>query len=118
MAELDVVREEGDSDANADNFQSSFSTELIRETTVSQYLTEHTRFAKQWFVENATPDMISDWLLGHGYGPDPEISAHHTSLTDSYARATSSGRNSVTSELFQDMVVCPKKKNAASNNTL
>ncbi|GIY94367.1 cGMP-specific 3',5'-cyclic phosphodiesterase [Caerostris extrusa] len=54
--------------------------------------------------------------LGHGYCPDPEMPDNVASLTDSYAKATHSGRNSVTSELFQDMVTCPKKKSNISNN--
>lgn len=118
MADLDVVREESDHEPSSEIRKVSSSTELIRESSMSQYLSENIRFTRQWFIENATPDMISEWLLGHGYGPDPEISDHHVSLTDSYARATSSGRNSVTSELFQDMVVCPKKKKMTATTPL
>lgn len=117
MAELDVVREETDPDANSETCLKSPSDDPLPESSVSQYLMEHTCFTRQWFLENASPDMISEWLVGHGYWPNPEVQ-DHSSLTDSYARATSSGRNSVTSELFQDMVVCPKKKRGAPCNSL
>ncbi|GFU30730.1 cGMP-specific 3',5'-cyclic phosphodiesterase [Nephila pilipes] len=113
MADLDIVQE----DPIQDDSCPPSSTEHIRESTVSTYLTEHSRFARQWFILNATPDMVSEWLLGHGYGPDPEMPENVSNLTDSYAKATHSGRNSVTSELFQDLVICPKKKkqNMTSN---
>ncbi|XP_035212602.1 uncharacterized protein LOC118186605 [Stegodyphus dumicola] len=114
MAELDIVPE----DSNGNCAFRTPTTEHIRESSVAQYLTEHSRFSRQWFVRNATPEMISEWLLGHGYGPDLELLDNVSSLTDSYARATSSGRNSVTSELFQDMVICPKKKKSTMSNNL
>ncbi|XP_055949647.1 cGMP-specific 3',5'-cyclic phosphodiesterase-like isoform X3 [Argiope bruennichi] len=113
MAELEIVEE----DPNFDEALQS-TTEHIRESTVSTYLSEHARFARQWFIRNATPDMVSEWLVGHGYGPDPEMPENLSSLTDSYAKATHSGRNSVTSELFQDMVICPKKKKQNISNNL
>ncbi|GFX58604.1 cGMP-specific 3',5'-cyclic phosphodiesterase [Trichonephila clavipes] len=114
MAELDIVEEDT---SQEDSYQPP-TTGHIRESTVSTYLIEHSRFARQWFIHNATPDMVSEWLLGHGYGPDPEIPVNVSNLTDSYARATHSGRNSVTSEIFQDMVVCPKKKKQSMTNNL
>nr|XP_042906908.1 cGMP-specific 3',5'-cyclic phosphodiesterase [Parasteatoda tepidariorum] len=111
MAGLDIVVE----DPNQMIIHYNGSTEHIRESTVSQYLTEHGRFTRQWFLQNATPDLISDWMLGHGYEPE-RLLPDSSFLSDSYAKATNSGRNSVTSELFQDLVICPKKKSSVSNN--
>lgn len=99
------------------------------EDDVACYLANHRDFAKEWFIRYASKEMVSEWLQAHGYksimednADSPESGSENgssplASLVMSYAQATKYGRNSVTSELFRDMVASPKRKRSLDSLT-
>lgn len=97
---------------------------------LASYLHARPEFLREWFLKNGSTDLIREWLESREMKPSdlnwnddrvkgvrdghsdnelvksedealPEDTGH---LTASYAEVTRTGRNSVTTELFRDMV--------------
>lgn len=92
---------------------------------ICNYLSSHPQFARDWFLKNATNELIQEWLvLRSGRLQSPcetwslksysELKSNEAQqiqqnneekLTASYAEIARGGRNSVTTELFNEIIV-------------
>ena len=107
---------------------------------ICNYLKSHPNFAKQWFLENMRSELIDkkDNISGstlviqndsscnkcsknycndiHSYDAKLRQTNDEEFLTASYAEMARGGRNSITSDLFHEIVECGRKKNNITNS--
>ena len=88
------------------------------ENYIKSYLESHPLFMKKIFMENASEQLIQEWINHHEKQPDHSLSNENEDLlTASYAEIAKGGRNSVTSELFNDIILgAASRKRKASDS--
>ncbi|XP_054168648.1 cGMP-specific 3',5'-cyclic phosphodiesterase-like [Oppia nitens] len=106
-----------------------------KEEYVSNYMTTHPTFAREWLMKNLTQDIVEEWVSR----VDSHISVscdkkllencqkistntiqttnEEELLTASYAEMTREGRNSVTSDLFHQIIDNTPRKNRSLIST-
>ncbi|RWS02759.1 cGMP-specific 3', partial [Dinothrombium tinctorium] len=87
-----------------------------KQTLIEEYLNSNPEFAKRWFLRNVSSDLLQRWLKEACVDSGKSSSVVHEEndvtketedeeyLAASYVEITKRGRNSVTSELFQDII--------------
>ncbi|CAG2182716.1 unnamed protein product, partial [Oppiella nova] len=104
---------------------------------INKYLLTHPAFGKEWLMKNITHDLIKEWFCRQSSETNilcdnwssKECIERQTSdanqlptndeelLTASYAEIAKEGRNSVTSDLFHQIVECGPRKTTRVINT-
>ncbi|XP_076367841.1 cGMP-specific 3',5'-cyclic phosphodiesterase-like isoform X1 [Tachypleus tridentatus] len=80
-----------------------------KEKMVSSYLATHPNFVREWFINFAPGDLVQELMkTQESIGQDEELILTNTQM----ARV---GRNSVTSELFRDMLAGPRKRKVSQD---
>jgi hypothetical protein len=131
---LNITSQQIISTENLDLFPNEETNNTVEEQIyINNYLTSHPIFAREWFLKNATQELIDEWLnvreglrttiscdsQNEVQSSDAKQLLHSDEelLTASYAEIAKGGRNSVTTELFQEIVGCGsrKKNNSVSS---
>lgn len=116
------------------------SSDELNDQQVLDYLAKNKAFSKRWFVENAPKEYIQEWFRrrreptkytksnseGSINGPNAILISVtdllsneapdeiEEKLTSSYAKIAKGGRNSITIELFQDILSRTSTKRISS----
>ncbi len=131
---LNITSQQIISTENLDIFHNEETNNTVDEQIyINNYLISHPIFAREWFLKNATQELIDEWLnvkerlrttiscdsQNELQSSDTKQLLHNDEelLTASYAEIAKGGRNSVTIELFQEMIGCGSRKKNNSTSS-